>query len=92
LFFQSGFLITTLLRSEFDRSGRIDLGGLYLRAALRIFPRGTACSSLPRRSRRSACSRARSVLSWRPVAFLGVISYSFSSVAAGTPSEAVAGT
>jgi peptidoglycan/LPS O-acetylase OafA/YrhL len=37
-FFLSGFLITTLLRVEFDRSGRIDLGAFYLRRALRIFP------------------------------------------------------
>jgi peptidoglycan/LPS O-acetylase OafA/YrhL len=37
-FFLSGFLITSLLRVEFDRSGTIDLRAFYLRRALRIFP------------------------------------------------------
>ena len=34
----SGYLITTLLRNEMERSGRIDLRGFYLRRVLRIFP------------------------------------------------------
>lgn len=34
----SGFLITTLLLREWERSGRISLKGFYLRRALRIFP------------------------------------------------------
>jgi peptidoglycan/LPS O-acetylase OafA/YrhL len=37
-FFLSGFLITTLLRMEFDRSGTISLRDFYLRRVLRIFP------------------------------------------------------
>ena len=37
-FFLSGFLITTLLRMEFDASGGISLGAFYLRRTLRIFP------------------------------------------------------
>ncbi|MTE23271.1 acyltransferase [Microbacterium sp. ZXX196] len=37
-FFLSGYLITTLLRREVDRSGRIALGKFYLRRALRILP------------------------------------------------------
>lgn len=37
-FFLSGYLITTLLRAEFDRFDRISLGGFYLRRVLRIFP------------------------------------------------------
>lgn len=37
-FFLSGFLITTLLRVEFERHGSINLGAFYLRRALRIFP------------------------------------------------------
>ncbi|MFG6503095.1 acyltransferase family protein [Microbacterium sp. P05] len=37
-FFLSGYLITTLLRAEWDRFDRISLGGFYLRRALRIFP------------------------------------------------------
>lgn len=34
----SGFLITSLLRKEFRKNGRIDLSRFYLRRALRIFP------------------------------------------------------
>jgi peptidoglycan/LPS O-acetylase OafA/YrhL len=34
----SGFLITTLLLKEFDRTGRIGLKGFYLRRSIRIFP------------------------------------------------------
>jgi len=34
----SGFLITTLLVNEYDRSGRIVLGRFYFRRVLRIFP------------------------------------------------------
>ena len=37
-FFLSGYLITTLLRKEFDRSGTISLRGFYLRRAFRILP------------------------------------------------------
>jgi peptidoglycan/LPS O-acetylase OafA/YrhL len=37
-FFLSGFLITTLLRLEFARSGSISLRDFYLRRVLRIFP------------------------------------------------------
>jgi len=37
-FLLSGFLITTLLRLEFDRYRRISLGGFYLRRVLRILP------------------------------------------------------
>ncbi len=37
-FFLSGFLITTLLRMEFDRTGRVSLRAFYLRRVLRIFP------------------------------------------------------
>lgn len=37
-FFLSGFLITTLLRREYARAGRIALGKFYLRRALRILP------------------------------------------------------
>ncbi|MFE1645849.1 acyltransferase family protein [Microbacterium sp. P01] len=37
-FFLSGYLITTLLRAEWDRFDRISLGGFYLRRVLRIFP------------------------------------------------------
>lgn len=37
-FFLSGYLITTLLRMEFDQSGRINLGAFYLRRVLRILP------------------------------------------------------
>lgn len=37
-FFLSGYLITTLLRRELDRTGRIDFGGFYLRRAVRILP------------------------------------------------------
>lgn len=34
----SGFLITTLLRQEYERTGRIDLGNFYFRRAFRILP------------------------------------------------------
>ncbi|HEY4215047.1 MAG TPA: acyltransferase [Steroidobacteraceae bacterium] len=37
-FLLSGFLITTLLRAEFNRHGRISLKNFYLRRLLRIFP------------------------------------------------------
>jgi peptidoglycan/LPS O-acetylase OafA/YrhL len=37
-FFLSGYLITTLLRMEWDKSGRISLKDFYLRRALRILP------------------------------------------------------
>ncbi|MBV9852391.1 MAG: acyltransferase [Armatimonadetes bacterium] len=37
-FFLSGYLITTLLRLEYDRTGGIRLGDFYLRRVLRIFP------------------------------------------------------
>jgi peptidoglycan/LPS O-acetylase OafA/YrhL len=37
-FFLSGYLITTLLRAEWDRFDRISIGGFYLRRVLRIFP------------------------------------------------------
>src|SRR5205807_5364979 len=37
-FFLSGYLITTLLRIEHDRTGRISLRDFYLRRVLRIFP------------------------------------------------------
>jgi len=37
-FFLSGFLITTLMRIEFDETGRVSLKNFYLRRILRIFP------------------------------------------------------
>ena len=37
-FFLSGYLITTLLLDEQERSGRIDVGKFYLRRAFRLFP------------------------------------------------------
>lgn len=37
-FFLSGYLITTLLRREYDKNARISLGKFYLRRALRILP------------------------------------------------------
>jgi peptidoglycan/LPS O-acetylase OafA/YrhL len=37
-FFLSGYLITTLLRIEFEQTGTINLRQFYLRRALRIFP------------------------------------------------------
>jgi peptidoglycan/LPS O-acetylase OafA/YrhL len=37
-FLLSGYLITTLLRAEFARHGRISLGSFYLRRVLRILP------------------------------------------------------
>jgi len=37
-FFLSGYLITTLLRVEWERSGTLDLRQFYLRRALRILP------------------------------------------------------
>jgi peptidoglycan/LPS O-acetylase OafA/YrhL len=37
-FVLSGFLITTLMLREIRRSGRVHLGGFYLRRALRILP------------------------------------------------------
>ncbi|MCS5720454.1 acyltransferase [Herbiconiux sp. CPCC 203407] len=37
-FFLSGFLITTLLRREYEANQRISLGRFYLRRALRILP------------------------------------------------------
>jgi peptidoglycan/LPS O-acetylase OafA/YrhL len=37
-FFLSGYLITTLMRSEFERNGSINVRHFYLRRALRILP------------------------------------------------------
>lgn len=37
-FFLSGYLITTLLRIEYDRTGTIDLRAFYLRRAFRLLP------------------------------------------------------
>jgi peptidoglycan/LPS O-acetylase OafA/YrhL len=37
-FFLSGFLITTLLRLEFDKTGSVSLRKFYIRRALRILP------------------------------------------------------
>jgi peptidoglycan/LPS O-acetylase OafA/YrhL len=37
-FFLSGYLITTLMRIEFDRTGTVSLSQFYLRRVLRIFP------------------------------------------------------
>jgi peptidoglycan/LPS O-acetylase OafA/YrhL len=37
-FFLSGFLITTLMRSEFERNGRVNLRRFWLRRILRIWP------------------------------------------------------
>src|SRR5947209_14639069 len=37
-FFLSGYLITTLMRVEFGRTGTISLRAFYLRRVLRIFP------------------------------------------------------
>jgi peptidoglycan/LPS O-acetylase OafA/YrhL len=37
-FFLSGYLITTLMRSEVDTTGRVHLKNFYLRRALRILP------------------------------------------------------
>jgi peptidoglycan/LPS O-acetylase OafA/YrhL len=37
-FVLSGYLITTLLRKEFDKSGTVSFRGFYLRRALRILP------------------------------------------------------
>lgn len=37
-FFLSGYLITTLLRREYDRLGSVSLGRFYLRRAYRLFP------------------------------------------------------
>jgi peptidoglycan/LPS O-acetylase OafA/YrhL len=37
-FFLSGYLITTLMRVEAERTGRVSLGQFYLRRALRILP------------------------------------------------------
>lgn len=37
-FVLSGFLITTLLLNELVRTGGVDVGGFYLRRALRLFP------------------------------------------------------
>jgi peptidoglycan/LPS O-acetylase OafA/YrhL len=37
-FFLSGYLITTLLRMEFEETGRLDLKSFYIRRAFRIFP------------------------------------------------------
>jgi len=37
-FFLSGYLITTLMRLEMERTGGVNLGLFYLRRALRIFP------------------------------------------------------
>lgn len=45
-FFLSGFLITTLLRSEYLRKGRISLKAFYLRRAFRILPAAYATIAL----------------------------------------------
>ena len=37
-FFLSGFLITTLMRTEFEKSGTLSLKAFYLRRVLRILP------------------------------------------------------
>src|SRR3954470_20191799 len=37
-FFLSGFLITTLMRREFDKRGTVSLRNFYVRRALRILP------------------------------------------------------
>ena len=37
-FFLSGFIITTLMRSEFERTGSLNIGYFWLRRALRILP------------------------------------------------------
>src|SRR5215472_10698431 len=37
-FFLSGYLITTLLMDEYDRSDRINIGKFYLRRIFRLFP------------------------------------------------------
>lgn len=37
-FFLSGYLITTLMRLEIERHGRLDVRRFYIRRALRIFP------------------------------------------------------
>lgn len=37
-FFLSGFLITTLMRTEFEKSGTVSLRAFYLRRVLRILP------------------------------------------------------
>jgi peptidoglycan/LPS O-acetylase OafA/YrhL len=37
-FFLSGFLITTLMRAEFEKSGTVSLKAFYLRRVLRILP------------------------------------------------------
>ena len=37
-FFLSGFLITTLMRTEFEKSGGVSLRAFYLRRVLRILP------------------------------------------------------
>src|SRR5258708_29605060 len=37
-FFLSGYLITTLLMNERERSGRIDFGKFYRRRVFRLFP------------------------------------------------------
>jgi len=37
-FFLSGYLITTLLMEESDRTGQINIGKFYLRRAFRLFP------------------------------------------------------
>jgi peptidoglycan/LPS O-acetylase OafA/YrhL len=37
-FFLSGFLITTLMRSEFEKNGRVNFRHFWLRRILRIFP------------------------------------------------------
>jgi peptidoglycan/LPS O-acetylase OafA/YrhL len=37
-FFLSGYLITTLMRMEFTKTGHVSLGQFYLRRVLRIFP------------------------------------------------------
>jgi peptidoglycan/LPS O-acetylase OafA/YrhL len=38
VFFLSGYLITTLMRIEAEKTGRVDFKAFYLRRALRILP------------------------------------------------------
>ncbi|MEM9132819.1 MAG: acyltransferase [Actinomycetota bacterium] len=45
-FFLSGYLITTLLRREFEGTGRIDFGAFYKRRAWRILPPLYLCLAL----------------------------------------------
>jgi peptidoglycan/LPS O-acetylase OafA/YrhL len=59
-FFLSGYLITTLMRVEAAKTGRVNLKDFYLRRALRILPLASTGPS-PWKST-STCSSPRS--SW----------------------------